>query len=181
LKRPARERISERTRLSLKAPSSRSGTIITELVIMASCAVLYATLLSLSVPHFLAPAIAHASKQTEHCLSIVLVADAFDPDHSISHTGSWNDVQQLLTFVYVQATKVAQDMDRLLMSIDVLLKGPNEPLPESVTKEKDAIVYRVEGGKCLAISPEVSLAFWDDKTEPKDALHLGIFITPGSL
>ncbi|KAJ7273268.1 Nucleotidylyl transferase [Mycena rebaudengoi] len=112
---------------------------------MASCAVLYATLLSLSVPHFLAPAIAHASKQTEHCLSIVLVADAFDPDHSISHTGSWNDVQQLLTFVYVQATKVAQDMDRLLMSIDVLLKGPNEPLPESVTKEKDAIVYRVEG------------------------------------
>ena len=41
----------------------------------------------------------------------------------ISRTAYWDDVQRLLTFVYVQATKVAQDLDRVLLDIDVLLKG----------------------------------------------------------
>lgn len=41
----------------------------------------------------------------------------------ISRTAYFEDVQQLLTFVYVQATKVAQDLDRVLLDIDVLLKG----------------------------------------------------------
>ncbi|KAJ7510018.1 hypothetical protein B0H11DRAFT_1957218 [Mycena galericulata] len=103
-------------------------------------AVLYASLPELSVPHFLAAAIAHAAKNTARHLLIVLFADFFDAE---DHIAQWNDVQQLLTFVYVQATKVAQDMDRILMQIDVLLQGPRDTLPESLVAPD--VVFRVDG------------------------------------
>ncbi|KAJ6525599.1 hypothetical protein B0H19DRAFT_1197913 [Mycena capillaripes] len=106
-------------------------------------AVLYASVAELSVPHFLATAIVHAAQRTRTHLLIVLLADFFDSNHSISHTACWNNVQQLLTFVYVQATKVAQDAGRLLMDIDVLLLGPNDPLPERLVPPE--LVFRVEG------------------------------------
>ncbi|KAI1794619.1 Nucleotidylyl transferase [Ganoderma leucocontextum] len=41
----------------------------------------------------------------------------------VSRTAYFEGVQRLLTFVYVQATKVAQDLDRILLDIDVLPKG----------------------------------------------------------
>ncbi|KAJ7775001.1 hypothetical protein B0H16DRAFT_1509174 [Mycena metata] len=100
---------------------------------------LHASLSSLSVPHFLAPAVVQAAQRTRNQLLIILVAELFDPAHAVSH---WNDVQQLLTFVYVQATKVAQDMGRLLMQIDVLLLAPHEPLPDAVVAPD--LVFRVE-------------------------------------
>ncbi|KAJ7046947.1 hypothetical protein C8F04DRAFT_1062255 [Mycena alexandri] len=96
---------------------------------LVESSLLYVSLPSLSVPHFLAPAIVQAAQRTRNQLLIVLLADLFDPAHAVSH---WNDVQRLLTFVYVQATKVAQDMGRLLMQIDVLLLAPNEPFPDAV-------------------------------------------------
>ncbi|KAJ7219418.1 hypothetical protein GGX14DRAFT_436121 [Mycena pura] len=105
-------------------------------------AVLYASLPDLNLPLFLAPAIAQATQRTLQHLLIVLVADFFDVDHPISHSAAWNDVQRLLTFVYVQATKVAQDMNRVLLQIDVLLNGPCDPLPDSVAPHG---VFRVEG------------------------------------
>ncbi|KAJ7685335.1 hypothetical protein DFH06DRAFT_1158161 [Mycena polygramma] len=110
---------------------------------LAESAVLYASVPELSVPHFLASAIVQAVQRTRTHLLIVLLADVFAPGHAISHTGCWNDVQQLLTFVYVQATKIAQDAGRLLMDIDVLLLGPNEPLPDALVAPD--IVFRVAG------------------------------------
>ncbi|KAJ6623461.1 Nucleotidylyl transferase [Mycena sp. CBHHK59/15] len=109
-----------------------------------NAAVLCATLTGLSVPHFLASAIAQAAQLTQEHLCIVLRADFFDSGHHISHSGSWDDVQQLLTFVYVQATKVAQEMGKILMKIDVLLKSLNDDLQQTLTSEMD-VVFRVEG------------------------------------
>lgn len=110
----------------------------------SNSAVLYASLPELSVPHFLAPAIVHAAQHTVGHLLIIILADFFDAGNPISPTANWNNVQELLTFVYVQATKVAQDTDRLLMQIDVLLQGPRDPLPESSIAPD--VVFRVDGG-----------------------------------
>ncbi|KAJ7709726.1 hypothetical protein B0H17DRAFT_1155607 [Mycena rosella] len=110
---------------------------------LAATSVVYATLPSLAVPHFLAPTIVHAAQRTREHLLIVLLADLFDVDHGISPTAAWSDVQQLLTFVYVQATKVAQDMDRLLMQVDVLLQGPSDAPPAPLLPP--SVVFRVEG------------------------------------
>ncbi|KAF7338180.1 CTP-transf-like domain-containing protein [Mycena venus] len=110
---------------------------------LVESSVVHASLPSLSVPHFLAAAIVRAAQRTRTHLLIVLLADLFDPAHPLSHTAAWNDVQQLLTFVYVQATKVAQDMNRILMNIDVLLLGPHSRLPEPLLAPQ--LVFRVDG------------------------------------
>lgn len=118
---------------------------------LVESAVLYATLDDLADAHLLAPAIAHAAQRTRDRLLIVLLSELFDASHPVSHTANWNGVQQLLTFVYVQATKVAQDMDRILMQIDVLLQGPRDALPEHSAPPD--IVFRVEGGMSAACRP----------------------------
>ena len=65
----------------------------------------------------------------------------------LSRAGMWDDVQRLLTYVYVQATKVAQDMDKVLLDVDVLLKGFDEDLSSEVAMGME-VVFRVQGGMC---------------------------------
>ncbi|KAI0062321.1 Nucleotidylyl transferase [Artomyces pyxidatus] len=131
-------------------------------------AILLATIDNLSTPYFLAPVIAAAARSTRTRLVIVLFSRLFNsggrelsPVDSrrrdsvestgsnasgprVSHTASWDDLQRLLTYVYVQATKVAQDMDKILLDIDVLLKGYDEDLTPDVGDSMD-IVLRIEG------------------------------------
>jgi pantetheine-phosphate adenylyltransferase len=121
-------------------------------------ALLLATLPRLSTPQFLAPAIAHATSTTRKRLVIVLFSRFFNKrtSHShldqgylasqaISHTGRWKAVQEILTYVYVQATKVAQGMGKVLMDVDVLMKGMNEDVDESLGAGVE-ILFRVSGG-----------------------------------
>ncbi|KAJ7582945.1 hypothetical protein C8J56DRAFT_1167953 [Mycena floridula] len=67
-------------------------------------------------------------------------------------SSQWNDVQRLLTFVYVQATKIAHENDKVLMEIDVLLRGTGEALPEEIGQGID-MVYRVQGDSITAPLP----------------------------
>ena len=115
-------------------------------------ALLLATLHNVDhAPHFLAGPIASAAAQTAQALRIVLVSPLFDASSADyqSHrptalgTKRFDDVQRVLTYVYVQATKVAQEMDKILMDVHVLLKGEDEPLPESAATDVQ-IVYRGE-------------------------------------
>ncbi|TFK42306.1 hypothetical protein BDQ12DRAFT_675982 [Crucibulum laeve] len=133
-------------------------------------ALLLATLPTLSTPHFLAPVITFAATHTRQRLVIVLFSRFFntrrssatlDPSYastlSISHTESWGTVQRLLTFVYVQATKIAQDLGRVLMDVDVLLKGLNEDLDGRLGEGMD-IVYRISGDSCaVPLPPSISM------------------------
>lgn len=94
-----------------------------------------------TTPHHLASPIAIAAAKTREHLQIVLVSPLFDSPvleghlltKGISRTARWDQVQRLLTYVYVQATKVAQEMDKVLMQIDVLLQGDSNPLSESLS------------------------------------------------
>lgn len=104
-----------------------------------------------SVPHFLADPVATAAAKTAQCLRIVLISPLFDPDTARDEdsserptalgTARFDDVQRVLTYVYVQATKVAQEMNKILMDVDVLLQGQNEPLRESLVSDSQ-IIYR---------------------------------------
>ena len=116
-------------------------------------ALLLATLPNLFVPHFLTQVIAGATTQTLNRLVIVFFSRHFNTpsEHSpeiqkgLSHTKSWDPVQRILTFTYVQATKVAWEANKIQMQVDVLLKGLNEDLDQDLGKDMD-IVFRVSGG-----------------------------------
>lgn len=122
-------------------------------------ALLLATLPRLSTPQFLAPIISHATSTTRKRLVIILFSRFFNKEalHShldqgylasqaISHAGKWRAVQEILTYVYVQATKVAQDLGKVLMEVDVLLKGVNEDMDENLGAGIE-MVFRVSGGE----------------------------------
>jgi pantetheine-phosphate adenylyltransferase len=103
-------------------------------------------------PQFLGPVVSTAAASTRNRLTVVLVSRYFDaaPEHpdpvgSPSHTALWSDVQKLLTFIYVQATTVAQGLDRVLMDVEVLLKGFETGLSDDLAAGVE-ICYRLEGG-----------------------------------
>lgn len=137
------------------ATASLKGVIIPQnlsVSTMASTvpnALLLASLSDLSTPHFLSPVIITAASSAQKRLVIALYSPLFTSPNDdvteppISHTERWDDVQRLLTFVYVQATKAAQEMDKVLLEVDVLLKGTNEGIPDFAV-ETD-VVFRVQG------------------------------------
>lgn len=98
-------------------------------------------------PNFLATSVSTAARTSTTGLRIVILSSFFDlppdSDHSrgVSRTAHWDDVQRLLTFVYVQATKVAQDLGNILLDIDVLLRGTAEAdaFPERIALEAERI------------------------------------------
>lgn len=130
----------------------------------------------LSPPTYLVSAITTAVKSTAHRLCIVLVSPYFEDPSSvpsslaeeqvthfrshpppISHTERWDSIQRLLTYVYVEATKIAQDMNKVLMDIDVLLKGTAADLPEEAFVDAE-VVYTGEshcGKKSLSIGMRI--------------------------
>lgn len=102
-------------------------------------------------PTFLAAPVAEAARRTTESLQILIISSAFDSPTSnergngepsgVSRTASWDAVQRLLTFAYVQATSIAQELGRVLLDIDVLLKGAADllTLPEDVIQEAERI------------------------------------------
>ncbi|TBU49140.1 Nucleotidylyl transferase [Dichomitus squalens] len=117
-------------------------------------------------PHFLATAVATAATTTTEALQVIVLSPLFNPPpdappattesdsapaparleahddwHApgISRTAHFEDVQRLLTFVYVQATKIAQDLDRVLLDVDVYLKGPADAFPDEAVRSAERI------------------------------------------
>ncbi|THG98684.1 hypothetical protein EW026_g3533 [Hermanssonia centrifuga] len=119
-----------------------------------------------TAPQFLSEPISAAATKTLSQLRIILISSLFNSDsdeqHSALGTSRWDDVQRTLTYVYVQATKVAQEMDRILMDVDVLLKGENEALPESLYMHAQSVflVSTAEGERFDVPSIPTSKAIW---------------------
>ena len=112
-------------------------------------AVLLAGLDSIDTPpHFLSEPVAAATRSASQQLRIVLISPLFDTDNA-EHLGAavgtkrWDAVQSTLTYVYVQAMKVAQEMGNILMDVDVLLKGQHDSLSESITADAE-VLFRSE-------------------------------------
>ena len=113
-------------------------------------------------PTYLSGPISLVARHTTENLRIILFSPLFDQDgcpssieydpeepvrseSRISAAGHWDDVQRLLTYVYVQATKVAQELNRVLADVDVLLKPPKNSFDWELTRDAEC-VYR--GKQC---------------------------------
>jgi hypothetical protein len=149
-----------------------------------SHALLLATVNDLSTPCFLAPALAGAARCVRDRLVVILFSRLFntgrrprspfvgrpektrrrdssgsvrsDSSAGVSHTECWEDIQRLLTYVYAQATAVAQDLDNVLLQVDVLLRGFDEDLSEDFGKDFE-VVIRIEGGMSCPLSNALQL------------------------
>ncbi|KIY62537.1 hypothetical protein CYLTODRAFT_426842 [Cylindrobasidium torrendii FP15055 ss-10] len=132
---------------------------------------------TLSKPQFLRPGIVAAAAEAQDRLVIVLFSRLFK-----SRGTRWVDVQNLLTYVYSEATRIAHDMGKVLLNIDVLLRGMDEGIPD-IRESVDRVV-RVSGD-CLAAALPIWLAripqryvsrgdgyeydFYEAKTSPSEA------------
>lgn len=106
--------------------------------------------------------IANLTRITAKRLLVVLVSEEFDDAAGIPSEHSrhgnverdevhWHAIQRLLTFVYVQASKVAAEQDNLLLQIDVLLKTPHQLRTHRLDSQRGDeevvnVVYRFENG-----------------------------------
>ncbi|KAI6109738.1 hypothetical protein F5141DRAFT_1116460 [Pisolithus sp. B1] len=154
---------------------------------------LIATLDSLDTPHYLGPSIISATAKSSETLVVVLLSPLFELRHvqgsedalaptakslvtPISRTERWDDVQRLLTYVYMQATKVAQDNGRILMDLSVLLRGYEQPLPTDLADGMD-MCFLVQGDNNV---PSLPLSI---RTLPQAVLPSGnrvsLFSDPG--
>jgi len=120
-------------------------------------AILFAHLPHLDVPHHLASPIASVVALARESLVIVLLSQLFrspqttnaDPSLEqqlyLNRVDQWDDVQRLLTYVYVKATKAAQDMGKVLLDISVVLKDTSEGFSGDFWHAMD-MCFRIRGG-----------------------------------
>lgn len=95
---------------------------------MYARSILVAVIPNLSDSHYLTGPVSEAASLTTDHLLVLLLSPEFSCESSnqYSRTSNWHVVQQLLTHNYVSATKAAQDHDRMLMQIDIILRSPME-------------------------------------------------------
>lgn len=100
--------------------------------------VVVATLDDNLIPNRLAESITKAARETIDQVTIVILSERFAP--TASQKPSWGEVQDILTSLYILASKEAQSLDKVLLNIDVLLKGPKDPLPSDLA-DGDALYH----------------------------------------
>lgn len=128
--------------------------------------VLLAHLQDIDVPHHLGPAIVSVTTATAEALVIVLVSQLFHTSGSTSNrVQQWDRVQSLLTYVYVKATKAAQDLGKVLLDISVVLKDPSQSLPNNFWNGVD-MCFRIQGGASLSPALSVHHHSWRSCQDP---------------
>lgn len=108
-------------------------------------------------PAFLSEAILEAVTQTQKSLLVIVFSPLFSADPTDSESllnapvHHWKTIQNLLTFIYVEAAREAQRLDNILLSVDIVLLDSD---PASLAKgaikryepEKWEAVFALDGG-----------------------------------
>ena len=102
-----------------------------------SASVLIANLSSPSDYHVLESAIRNTTRSTKDRLIVILHSPSF-ANQEVPRA-NWFEIQRLLTWTYVESTAVAQDMDKVLLDTDILLRPPHTPAAEETTKDEDLV------------------------------------------
>lgn len=116
----------------------------------------------LSSPTYLSKAIRNAVAQTRKTLIVIVFSPLFSPANQpesliTNPVKHWREVQNLLTFIYVEASRKAQEIDNILLSVDVVLResGP-QTIPSETLKaygaEKWESAFILDGGSLHASS-----------------------------
>ncbi|KAF9791216.1 hypothetical protein BJ322DRAFT_1104878 [Thelephora terrestris] len=144
-----------------------------------STSILLANLSSPSDYHVLESAIRNATRSTSDRLVIILYSSAFVDDQD--PRAKWFEIQRLLTWTYVEGTAVAQDMGKVLMDIDVLLRPPSAPAveknadDEELVKKADALyVFRDESDTFLWWVSRTSNPVFISKPASWSAPHISL-------
>lgn len=89
--------------------------------------------------------VATAAHRTTERLLIILCSELLNASEEYSHTEYWEEVQALLASVYVETSHIAQEADRVLLDVDVLLRGLDEDIyVEDIGWER---TFLIAGGK----------------------------------
>lgn len=105
----------------------------------------------LDFEHF-APWIHQAATETTDRLLVFLVSSHFRSGNNGNRIEDWKDLEKLLSFVYVRASRVAINLDRVLMRIDVVLHALQGPTLSGVDRLKSIewnTVFTPTGGQPL--------------------------------
>ena len=102
-----------------------------------SASVLIANLSSPSDYHVLESAIRNATRGAKDRFIVILHSPSF-ANQEVPRA-NWFEIQRLLTWTYVERTAVAQDMDKVLLNTDILLRPPYTPAAEETTKDGDLV------------------------------------------
>ena len=102
-------------------------------------------------PQHLSFAIQTAASLTDDLLTILVRSSLFYPPTSggLSRIDSFQSIQRFLTHVYVQATVVAQERDKVLMSINVVLEGMGGDHSSGTGLYEYDVRYTMEGGESI--------------------------------
>lgn len=116
-----------------------------------------ATSKHLLTPSYLSEAIVEAVNQTQKSLVVIVFSPLFslNPEQTggLAHAPvhSWKTIQNLLTFIYIEAAREAQRVDNLLLNVDVVLHdSDSSTLSKADLKryepEKWEAVFALDGG-----------------------------------
>lgn len=122
------------------APSS-SHEIDTSKDNIYSTSILIANLPSPANYHGLESAIRNATRSTNDRLVIILYSPGFASQED--SRANWFEVQKILTWTYVESTAMAQEMDKVLLDTDVLLRTQYKLAAEGSTEDEE-LVKRVD-------------------------------------
>lgn len=117
--------------------SSPSYEIDTSKDNIYSISILIANLLSPLDYHHLESAIRNATRSTKDRLVIILHSPAFS--NGGAPKANWFEIQRLLAWTYVESTAVAQDMDKILLDTDVLLRPSHTPATEGTVEDEELV------------------------------------------
>lgn len=124
-----------------------------------SVSILVANLPSPLDYHKLESAIRNATRSTKDRLVIILYSPAFS--NKGPPKANWLEIQRLLTWTYVESTAVAQDMDKVLLDTDVLLRSPHTPATEGTAEDEELVktagaLYVFKDGAAQTFSESLS-------------------------
>ena len=132
-----------------------------------SASILIANLSSPSDYHVLESTIRNATRSTKDRLTIILHSPAFANQEGPQV--NWFEIQRLLTWTYVGSTAIAQDMDKVLLDTDVLLRPPQTAAERSTEDEelvkKAGAVYVFEEG--ASRDPSGGLSYLPNTSGPR--------------
>lgn len=97
---------------------------------------------SLLNPSYLHQAVVTAADDTQTRLRIVVLSPLFNPQTGLKPSHYWKEIQTFLTFLYAEATRVAQASDNVLLNVEVALRDlePTQQLPVHDVSWSRAIV-----------------------------------------
>ena len=86
---------------------------------------------NLRLSKFLYSVVEDVVRCTSERVIVIVYSALFEDDARFSHTAHWEEVQSLLTAVYAWAARIGQEQGKILLQVDVLLKGsPMTELPD---------------------------------------------------